>query len=289
MSLVKRPLAGHHYLAAITTLARRVRREDSLAGLYEVADFHWWWREDEAPDPELQLFWWDEAGGPVAALLLYDDGTKWTCDFIRIPSEEERIAVEVLPHVLERLADLNSPATLTVREDDALLRDALAARGWSPTAGGTIQMCLGGGSATSPRLPPGFRFSVRAQLSDSPHPMTLAKRNPLAMERRLWASAVYRADLDYAIWHESGALSAYALFWFDPETGVGLVEPMRTEAAFQRQGLGRALLTEGIRRLQGEGATSIRVSYLQTNAAARSLYRSCGFRDLFRKLEYAHA
>ena len=36
-----------------------------------------------------------------------------------------------------------------------------------------------------------------------------------------------------------GEVAGYALFWFDPVTQVGLVQPMRVEEAYQRRGLAR--------------------------------------------------
>ncbi len=44
---------------------------------------------------------------------------------------------------------------------------------------------------------------------------------------------MYRADLDLAVYAPNGDIAAYGLFWADPVTGVGLVEPMRTEDAYQ--------------------------------------------------------
>ena len=41
------------------------------------------------------------------------------------------------------------------------------------------------------------------------------------------------ADLDLAVYAPNGDIAAYGLFWADPVTGVGLVEPMRTEDAYQ--------------------------------------------------------
>lgn len=38
--------------------------------------------------------------------------------------------------------------------------------------------------------------------------------------------------LDLAVYDGDGAVTAYGLFWADPHTGVGLVEPMRTEGPF---------------------------------------------------------
>jgi hypothetical protein len=45
-------------------------------------------------------------------------------------------------------------------------------------------------------------------------------------------------------------VAGYALFWFDPVTRVGLLEPMRVEDGYQRRGLARMLLTNGLDRPQ---------------------------------------
>jgi mycothiol synthase len=73
-------------------------------------------------------------------------------------------------------------------------------------------------------------------------------------------------------------LAAYGLFWADPIPKVGLVEPMRTEARYQRMGLGRHVLTEGLERLAILGCSWFKVSYIVGNEASRRLYLGGGFR-----------
>jgi RimJ/RimL family protein N-acetyltransferase len=75
-----------------------------------------------------------------------------------------------------------------------------------------------------------------------------------------------------------GEVAAYALFWADPETGVGLVEPMRTEDRYQRQGLATRLLGAGLDRLTACGCTRLKVTYMVDNEAARRLYLGAGFK-----------
>ncbi len=89
---------------------------------------------------------------------------------------------------------------------------------------------------------------------------------------------MYRADLDLAVYAPNGDIAAYGLFWADPVTGVGLVEPMRTEDAYQGLGLARHVLTSGLDRLAAHGCSSLKVSYLEGNDAARRLYLGAGFR-----------
>jgi predicted N-acetyltransferase YhbS len=58
-------------------------------------------------------------------------------------------------------------------------------------------------------------------------------------------------------------------------TQVGLLEPMRVEDAYQRRGIGRMLLTNGLDRLARKGARRLKVGF-ETDAA-RSLYAGGGF------------
>ncbi|HKZ19337.1 MAG TPA: GNAT family N-acetyltransferase [Acidimicrobiia bacterium] len=70
-------------------------------------------------------------------------------------------------------------------------------------------------------------------------------------------------------------VAGYSLYWFDPTTKVGLVEPVRVEEEFQRRGLARAMLTAGIDRLFKRGAQRVKISY-DTDAAG-ALYQGVGF------------
>ena len=59
-------------------------------------------------------------------------------------------------------------------------------------------------------------------------------------------------------------------------TEVGLLEPMRVEDEYQRRGLARAMLTEGLERLAQRGARRLKVGY--ATEIARALYVGAGFR-----------
>jgi GNAT superfamily N-acetyltransferase len=66
------------------------------------------------------------------------------------------------------------------------------------------------------------------------------------------------------------------LFWYDPGTATGLVEPMRTEDDHRRRGLARHILTTGIDRLAATGAERIKICYETANPASRDLYLGVG-------------
>jgi predicted N-acetyltransferase YhbS len=57
-----------------------------------------------------------------------------------------------------------------------------------------------------------------------------------------------------------GEPAGYGLFWADPVTGVGLVEPMGTEQAHQNRGIASHILATGLSRLAAYGCRRLKVS-----------------------------
>lgn len=107
--------------------------------------------------------------------------------------------------------------------------------------------------------------------------MTNAERNHPDVEERLQQTSLYRSDLDLVVHDAQGNVAAYGLFWYDPTTATGLVEPMRTENDHQRRGLARHVLTAGVDLLANVGAERIKIVYDPDNPASGHLYRSVGF------------
>jgi len=83
---------------------------------------------------------------------------------------------------------------------------------------------------------------------------------------------LYRRDLDLVAVAPDGAVAAFCTIWFDDVTRSAYFEPVATVPAQRRRGLGRALLTEGLRRLQRMGATRAFVGGY--TVAANALYGS---------------
>jgi GNAT superfamily N-acetyltransferase len=90
--------------------------------------------------------------------------------------------------------------------------------------------------------------------------------------RNIQTAPLYRRDLDLVAIAPDGAVTAFCTVWFDDVTRSACYEPVATVPAHQRRGLGRALLTEGLRRLQRMGALTAFVSGY--SPAANALYFS---------------
>jgi GNAT superfamily N-acetyltransferase len=267
-------VSGLEYLALATKLLQRARLADPAAGVWEAADLHWWWRMPRASDAIQQLFWLDDEG-PVAAVILTDWRRSWGCDPIVVRGASVPLPVlwEGAMRAIET-ADLRSVEVLA-RDDDPELRDLLASAGFVADVGGSGITWMDADDRAPPSpLPVGYMLVDRTQRVGTAHPMR--RRNGEVVEERLRQSSLYDAELDLAIETSDGQTAGYALFWCDPVTKVGLVEPMRVEDAHQRRGLARAMLTAGLDRLARRGARRLKVGY--GTDAARSLYVGAGFR-----------
>ena len=268
--------SGLDSLALSTELLQRARLADAEAGLWEAADLQWWWRKPRRSDTIDDLFWIDDEG-PVAGVVLTDWGEAWGCDPIVVPG----LSAVPLPTVWARAVELVDTLGLEAvdvlaRDDDVELLGLLGDAGFVPDddgSDGTTWMDAEDRPGVT-ALPEGFVLVDRAPEKTGPHPMR--QRNGEEVEARLLQCSLYDPTLDLAVEAADGQTAGYALFWFDPVTKVGLVEPMRVEDAYQRRGIARSMLTAGLDRLAKRGARRLKVSY--ATDAARGLYVGAGFR-----------
>lgn len=258
---------GTDAVALATQLLQRARLADPTAGIWEAADVQWWWRTPRASDGSDQLFWLDE-DGPVAGVLATEFRGAWQVDPLLVDAA-------LLPAVRERTAELVDAldrVEVPVRDDAEALLELVRGAGLVP--GERSAVCwMDAADRPAAELPDGFVLVDRAQ-PRGPHPMRA--RNGASVEERLRQCPLYDPRLDLAVETEDGEVAGYSLYWFDPVTRVGLLEPMRVEDAFQRRGLARAMIATGLERLARRGAERMKVGY--STDTARALYTGCGFR-----------
>jgi predicted N-acetyltransferase YhbS len=166
----------------------------------------------------------------------------------------------------------NGPLRVLVRQVDVQLVDLALRSGFAMTDELSGTTWMDADQRPSLELVDGFAMVDRSTSAD-PHPMIA--RNGALVERRLRQCSLYDPTLDLAIEDADGTVAGYALFWFDPVTLVGLLEPMRVADDYQRRGLARMLLTHGLDRLARKGARRLKVGF--EAHAARSLYLGAGF------------
>ena len=103
---------------------------------------------------------------------------------------------------------------------------------------------------------------------------------------RLRTAPVYNPELDVVLEAPGGQLVSFCIAWADPTSGVGTFEPVGTRPAFARKGMGRAVVTEGLRRLRERGMHTARIGTASVNTGALALYPSCGFGLVDQELYY---
>jgi ribosomal protein S18 acetylase RimI-like enzyme len=99
----------------------------------------------------------------------------------------------------------------------------------------------------------------------------------------------YDADLDLVAVAPDGQFGAFALCWVDQVAKLGQFEPVGTAPAFRRMRLARALLNEGLRRMQARGMGTVIVVVEAAEPAACQLYESVGFETAWRLHSYGKA
>ncbi|WP_029089622.1 GNAT family N-acetyltransferase [Brevibacterium album] len=218
-------------------------------------------------------FWCDDAG-PVAGFVLEARKETWECAPLWSPDLPGPALAEVWACAQETAAAHAAQGYgVLVRDDDTELGALVRASGLVPGDGDATAWMPAAERPEAQPLPAGLVLTDRTQRADAPHP--LRHLNGAAVESRMRQCSLYAPELDLSVESEDGRLAGYAVFWHDPVTKVGLVEPVRVMEGFRRRGVARVLLAEGIARLAARGAERIKISY-ETEAAG-ALYLSLGF------------
>lgn len=238
------------------------------------------------------VFLWETADGDLAAVLnLEDPGSA----FLQVhPAwrsvELEREMVATAEARFPALANDRRRLTLWVHQDDTLRQSLLTDCGYvkgdwpehqrrqvippvipaaALPAGYTVR-ALGDAN----ELPARSWLSWKAFHPDEPDEKYEGWDWYLNVQR----GPLYRRDLDMVAVAPDGELAAFCTVWYDDVNRTLTFEPVGTHPNHQRRGLGRAVMTEGLRRGARLGATRAYVgSY---SAPAHALYAAMGFTDV---------
>lgn len=149
------------------------------------------------------------------------------------------------------------------------------------------------GPIPSGPLPEGFRIRPVSGPIEAParaaaqravwHPWSVG--NVSAVDYlRLMRLPGYEHELDLVAIAPDGTFASYVNGWMDSANHIGDFGPVGALPAYRRLGLTRALLLEGMRRMQALGMRRVCIS--TNNTPARNLYESVGFTVVNRYLDY---
>ena len=268
---------GLRYLALVTDLLQRARLASAEGGVWEAGDLQWSWRRDQHADPANARFWLDEAERSIGAVIVTEYPDVTGLDVIAMPDETELVRTELWPYAFDRMDRLRGlPIEVAVNDDDIATARLLANAGFVVVEPMAMSCWMSAAErAAVPKIASGYRLRSTAERPIDPHHM--ATRNGPHVAERLKECSLYRPELDLYVEGPDGDIAGYALFWADPITSVGLLEPMRTEDRHQHKGLGTHLVRAGLERLVQHGCTRLKVTYLDDNEPARLLYVGSGF------------
>ena len=90
-------------------------------------------------------------------------------------------------------------------------------------------------------------------------------------------SPAYVPEHDIVAVTPDGTIAAFTVYWRDDELSLGQFEPVGTHPDYQRRGLARAVLLEGLARLGATGIERARVMTGGSNEGAQKTYLAAGF------------
>ncbi len=185
---------------------------------------------------------------------------------------------------------------LWIRHDDEVLCKHFVARGFNLRPGMVHVSRKLDDVLDPPDIPAGFevrscRGEPEVTTRASAQYRAFASRAPFEHYekrfRNFVRSPMYDGEHDVVAVAQDGQIGAFCIIWPEAENLVGLFEPMGTHPEFQRKGLGKAVMLEGLRRLQAYGMRQAIVSTDEDNLAAIRFYESMGFQEIYRLGTYA--
>jgi len=295
-----RPYRDKRDFEKMLTLLVEGRRANSGTYYVHVGDVQWWlfYPNQEAGFSE-RIFLWEEGEALLGWCLLTPRQRVY--DLFVHPSLLGSAETEALECWAEaRLTDMvkadggTGIETDWIAESDSARIESLTRRGYQ--AGGYSLNYFTRSLADSipaPPLPDGYTIrpsageGEAAERARASHSAFRSKWEwDKYMERRLsfMRSPVYENDRDMVVAAPGERIASFCIYWLDEVNRIGLFEPVGTHPEFQGRGLGKALMSETLRRMKARGMESAMVCAETANPAANRLYESAGFKKQHRLL-----
>jgi ribosomal protein S18 acetylase RimI-like enzyme len=276
------------FLREIFMLNGRLERSWHVARL-EYARWHTCMNCAQVQLEDVAYLW--EADGQLVAFLMPDGGRGEAHLCVHPGLRTRELEEEMLTVAEERLArvlaDGSNRLYVWAPGADTLRQEILAQRGYTKGDETEHQWCrdLDGPIPDVPvpagytirSLGDGLELLERCYASglgfhEGDIKIAVENRDDPTWYRNIQTAPLYRRDLDVVAVAPDGAIASFCTIWFDDVTRSAYFEPVATVPAHQRRGLSKAVLTEGLRRLQRMGATRAFVGGY--SVAANALYRS---------------
>jgi mycothiol synthase len=268
-------------------------------GNWDVCTFDYWrwhWLENVVEREPTETRIWERADGEIVAVL--NQGDPGVCHIhvhptADSPALEEEMIDEAEARMFAKTPDGRSVLYVWADEDDSLRSEILARRGFDLYEGAHSTEHHGHRVLSDPvddvPLPDGFVVRSMGGDGDLPARSLASWRafHPGEPDegcdkmgdwyRNLQRSPTYRRDLDVIAVAPAGEIASFAVCYYDESSRFGVFVLVGTAAAYQRKGLARAVMAEGLRRLRRLGARDAYVSWYEPPAG--TLYESVGLKE----------
>jgi mycothiol synthase len=173
-----------------------------------------------------------------------------------------------------------------VMDCDTIRRDMLRAQGYASPGGPAFVYTTRSLLEPIPAsiLPDGFTLrniagEHEAEALQAVHAGTFGSKWQPGEYLHVMRTPGFHIDRELVVVAPDHRFAAFLIYWIDPVSKSGLFEPVGCHQDFQRRGLTKALMYEGMRRMVAHGMTTAVVKHqpAQQNPAASALYRSVGF------------
>lgn len=298
-----RPYQNPADLAKMCALLQAGRKAQNGTYYVHIGDLRWWfyypaWEHDQPHN----TFLWDDPANPDRLLGWTLFSLYWGYldvyihpDLIGTPQAERILTwAEERLSLLLRSSSKKKLHVMWISQGDKILDEHFQRRGFQLTEDDMAHLtCSLTGQLPKSAITAGYivRTSAgerdalgRARAQYGAFGSTLPLEIYVERFRKFMQSPAYNPEFDVVAVAPDDQISAFCMIWPDPVNKVGLFEPVGTHPDFQRRGLGKAVMLEGLRRLQALGMTKACVNTDARNLPAIKLYEAVGFRivDIFK-------
>ncbi len=303
MPLKQRPYNGFQDFIIMTSILMVGRKTTHCPYYVHTGDLSWWMFYSEHDDSHWRkhISLWDHDGHICGWSLIDPDWSSF--DVYLLPemrgSKEE---IYILDWTIHKITEIirsvngNKIRTMWVSEHDQYLIDLLRKRDFIQEQ--RFMWYLEHPLNTyipELRLPPNYTVrSIREESEILRH--AAASHNAFGSTRnyeeyckryqRFMRSPIYNPNFDLVTETPDGQFASFCIIWPDPVNHIGLFEPVGTQTQFQRKGLGKAVVTEGLRLLKTCGMRQAMVCAEHDNPDTLQLYKSVGFKKRHKLLTY---
>lgn len=286
-------------LDAMHCLLVRGRKANNGSYYIHTGDLSWWlYYPPLEGDYWKDIFLWDDPEQPGQILGWALINTDWVGFDVYVQPElfgasmaqEMYVWAEQKALEIARERGRKTTYVLWIRHDDAVLGHHLRQQGYRLARGmvhltRNLDVAIPSAKVSGEFIvrtskgEPEVAARARAQYgafgSDSPFELYLERF------RKFMRSPAYDPYMDIVAVAVDGQIGTFCIEWLDPVNQVGLFEPVGTHPDFQRKGLGRAVMLEGMHKLSEDGMKQAIVSTFEDNEVAIKLYESVGFQTVY--------